>query len=74
VLSRLIWGSRISLVIGFASVLIGMIAGTAMGMIAGYYRGRVESVIMRGIDVVMSFPELTWPWPSRPPSAPRRPV
>jgi peptide/nickel transport system permease protein len=58
VLSRLIWGSRISLVIGFASVLIGMIAGTALGMIAGYYRGRVETLIMRGIDVVMSFPDL----------------
>ena len=58
VLSRLIWGSRISLVIGFASVLIGMIAGTALGMIAGYYRGRVETAIMRGIDVVMSFPDL----------------
>jgi hypothetical protein len=58
VLSRLIWGSRISLVIGFASVLIGMIAGTALGMIAGYYRGRVETMIMRSIDVVMSFPDL----------------
>lgn len=58
VMSRLIWGSRISLVIGFASVLIGMIAGTALGMIAGYYRGRVETMIMRSIDVVMSFPDL----------------
>jgi len=58
VMSRLIWGSRISLVIGFASVLIGMIAGTVLGMIAGYYRGRVETMIMRGIDVVMSFPDL----------------
>jgi len=58
VFSRLIWGSRISLVIGFASVFLGMIAGTALGMIAGYYRGRVEAAIMRGIDVVMSFPDL----------------
>lgn len=58
VLSRLIWGSRISLVIGFASVFLGMIAGTGLGMIAGYYRGRVETAIMRGIDVVMSFPDL----------------
>lgn len=58
VLSRLVWGSRVSLVIGFASVLIGMVVGTALGMIAGYYRGRVENLIMRGIDVVMSFPDL----------------
>ena len=58
VLSRLIWGSRISLVIGFASVLIGMLAGTSLGMLAGYYRGGVETTIMRGIDVLMSFPDL----------------
>lgn len=58
VLSRLIWGSRISLIIGFASVVIGMLAGTTLGMLAGYYRGRVETLIMRGIDVVMSFPDL----------------
>ena len=58
VLSRLIWGSRISLVIGFAATLIGLVAGTALGMIAGFYRGRLEHLIMRAIDVVMSFPDL----------------
>lgn len=58
VLSRIIFGSRVSLIIGVASVLFGMILGTAAGMAAGYYRGRVETLIMRGIDVMMCFPDL----------------
>lgn len=58
VLSRIIWGSRVSLTIGAASVLLGLVVGTAMGMIAGYYRGRAETAIMRSVDVMMSFPDL----------------
>jgi len=58
VLSRIIWGSRVSLMIGGASVLLGLLVGTALGMIAGYYRGKVETVIMRSGDVMMSFPDL----------------
>jgi peptide/nickel transport system permease protein len=58
ILSRIIWGSRISLIIGVASVSMGMILGTLMGMVAGYYRGRVETCIMRAIDVLMCFPDL----------------
>jgi peptide/nickel transport system permease protein len=58
VLSRIIWGSRISLLIGTLSVFLGMILGTGMGMIAGYYRGRAESFIMRSTDVMMCFPDL----------------
>ena len=58
VLSRIIWGSRISLVIGSASVALGLIAGTILGMIAGYFRGRAETLIMRSIDVLMCFPDL----------------
>jgi peptide/nickel transport system permease protein len=58
VLSRIIWGSRVSLLIGSASVLLGLILGTTMGMVAGYYGGRMESVIMRVTDVMMSFPDL----------------
>jgi peptide/nickel transport system permease protein len=58
VFSRIIWGSRVSLLIGSVSVLLGMLLGTAMGMIAGYYGGKPESLIMRSIDVVMCFPDL----------------
>ena len=58
VLSRIVWGSRVSLIIGFFSVMIGMIVGTGMGMVAGYYGGKVETMIMRTVDVLMCFPDL----------------
>jgi peptide/nickel transport system permease protein len=58
VFSRMIWGSRISLLIGSASVLLGMLLGTTLGMIAGYYGGKPESLIMRSVDVMMCFPDL----------------
>jgi peptide/nickel transport system permease protein len=58
VLSRIIWGSRVSLMIGATSVLLGLVIGTALGMIAGYFRGKPEIMIMRSVDVMMSFPDL----------------
>lgn len=58
VLSRIIWGSRISLIIGFFSVVVGLIVGTGMGMVAGYYGGKTETLIMRAVDVLMCFPDL----------------
>lgn len=58
VLSRIIWGARVSLIIGIASVFLGMVVGTAMGMVAGYFGGKVENIIMRAIDVLMCFPDL----------------
>lgn len=58
ILSRIIWGSRVSLIIGLMSVALGMVAGTVLGLLAGYYRGKVENLIMRGIDVLMCFPDL----------------
>ncbi len=58
VFSRIIYGSRVSLIIGTASVLLGLLAGTGLGMVAGYFRGKVETAIMRAIDVLMCFPDL----------------
>ena len=58
VLSRIIYGSRVSLIIGTASVLLGLALGTLFGMLAGYLRGRTETLVMRGIDVMMCFPDL----------------
>jgi len=58
VLSRIIWGSRVSLVIGIFSVLLGMLVGTGMGMVAGYYGRKIETMIMRAVDVLMCFPDL----------------
>jgi len=58
VFSRILWGSRISLLIGGVSVALGMFLGTAMGMIAGYCEGKTGSLIMRATDVMMCFPDL----------------
>jgi peptide/nickel transport system permease protein len=58
VLSRVIWGTRISLVAGFASVAMAMVAGSALGLAAGYAGGRIDDVLMRLMDAVLSFPPL----------------
>ncbi|HEY8477140.1 MAG TPA: ABC transporter permease, partial [Chloroflexota bacterium] len=58
VLSRLISSARISLAVGLASVVVSGVLGTALGLVAGYYRGRVDDVVMRAVDVQMGFPSL----------------
>lgn len=58
VLSRIIWASRISLMVGFFSVLLGMVAGSIIGVIAGYTGGWVEGTLMRLVDIGLSFPTL----------------
>ena len=58
VFSRILWGSRISLLIGGVSVVLGMFLGTAMGMIAGYCGGKTGTLMMRATDVMMCFPDL----------------
>jgi peptide/nickel transport system permease protein len=58
VLSRLIYGSRVSLVVGASSVIIGVVVGATIGMVAGYVRGTVEQVVMWALDVILSFPAL----------------
>jgi peptide/nickel transport system permease protein len=55
-LSRLIWGGRISLVTGVAPVLIGLLVGGLLGLLAGYYGGVTRTVIMRAVDVLFAFP------------------
>jgi peptide/nickel transport system permease protein len=57
-LSRLIFGSRISLTVGVASVLFSGTFGVLMGLLAGYYRGRTDDLIMRVVDLQMGFPSL----------------
>ena len=54
--ARLIHGGRYSLAIGFSSVLISMLLGSVLGAVAGYYGGRLDSVIMRVVDIVMAVP------------------
>ncbi len=58
VLSRLLYGARISLMIGFVAVAISVTIGTLLGAVAGYLGGLADSLIMRLVDVVISFPRL----------------
>lgn len=58
VLSRLIYGARISLFVAFSSVLLSGTLGSILGMIAAFYRGWVEIVIMRLVDIVLSVPAI----------------
>jgi peptide/nickel transport system permease protein len=57
-LSRTIFGTRISLLIGFFVVILGSIVGMALGLIAGYYGGWTYNVVMRIVDALMAFPML----------------
>jgi ABC-type dipeptide/oligopeptide/nickel transport system permease subunit len=57
-LSRVIYGARISLLIGFIPAAIAMLIGSTLGVIAGYYRGFTDTVIMRLADVVFAFPSI----------------
>lgn len=56
VLVRILYGSRISLLVGFAAVFIAGIMGTMLGLIAGYFGGRIDTVVMRVADVFMAYP------------------
>jgi peptide/nickel transport system permease protein len=55
-LSRIIWGSRVSLAAGVLTVLLASAFGAAVGLAAGYYGGRVDAALMRTTDATMSFP------------------
>ncbi|MDD3827387.1 MAG: ABC transporter permease [Anaerolineae bacterium] len=58
VLSLLIYGARVSLVVGFTASFMSMIIGTTVGLVAGYYGGRVGNLLMRFVDLLMVIPEL----------------
>ena len=58
ILSRVIWGGRISLSVGFISVIVGGVVGVALGLLSGFLGGWVDSLIMRGADVLFAFPGL----------------
>ena len=55
-LSRVIWGARVSLMVGVLATLLAMVAGTTLGLITGFYGGVTDNIVMRGIDLVMAFP------------------
>jgi peptide/nickel transport system permease protein len=57
-LSRVIYGSRISLWIGVIAVSIAVTGGLFFGLLAGYFGGRTDSLVMRGMDIMLAFPEI----------------
>ncbi|MDX0777097.1 ABC transporter permease subunit [Sinorhizobium medicae] len=56
ILSRLLWGTRVSVAVGFAATFIAAGIGSAIGIVAGYAGGRIDNAMMRGIDMLMAFP------------------
>lgn len=58
ILSSLIYGARISLAIGLASVALSAVLGVALGLVAGFYGGWIDAVLMRLCDVMLSFPTI----------------
>ena len=59
-LSRLIYGARISLTVGLLAPVIGVTIGGCLGMLAGYFRGRLETLTVAGVDVLLAFPPLVF--------------
>jgi len=58
ILSRLLWGARLSLVISTVSILTAMLIGGVIGILAGYIGGRFDMIVMQAMDVLLSFPSL----------------
>jgi len=56
ILSRIIWGARVSLLVAVVSVAIAFVTGTFIGALSGYYKGTLDNVTMRIMDIILSFP------------------
>ncbi len=57
-LSRLLYAGRVSLGVSASSVVVATFVGVWLGLLAGYYRGRVETIVMRAMDMILSFPTI----------------
>jgi len=58
ILSRIFWGGRITLVVGLIAVSISASVGIVLGLVSGFYGGRIDTVIMRFIDILLAFPRI----------------
>ncbi|WLS04371.1 ABC transporter permease subunit [Shinella oryzae] len=58
ILSRIIYGARFSLFIGLVVVTLSVVSGVLIGLVAGYFRGKVDTFIMRIMDIILAFPSL----------------
>lgn len=56
VLSRIFYGSRVSLLVGFSAVVVAELLGILLGLVSGYYGGKIDSLIMRTADIFMAYP------------------
>ncbi len=56
ILSRLLWGTRVSLAVGLSATVIAAFFGSLIGLVAGYFGGRTDALLMRSIDMLMAFP------------------
>lgn len=56
VLSRMIWGSRVSLEVGFVAIGLALIIGISIGALSGFYGGKIDAVLMRFVDIMLAFP------------------
>jgi len=56
ILSRIIWGARVSLLVAVVSVGLAFLSGTFIGAVSGYYKGQLDNIIMRLMDIILSFP------------------
>ncbi|MBU2712959.1 dipeptide/oligopeptide/nickel ABC transporter permease/ATP-binding protein [Zooshikella harenae] len=55
-LSRVLWGTQISLLVGGSATLVAALIGSLLGLVAGFWGGRIDNLLMRGIDMLMAFP------------------
>lgn len=58
VFSRIIWGTRVSLLVGVIVVAVAVLGGATVGLLAGYLGGRIDTLVMRVVDVMLAFPAL----------------
>ncbi|MBY4603409.1 MULTISPECIES: oligopeptide ABC transporter permease [Bacillus] len=58
IFTRVLYGARVSLLVGFVSVIGAITIGTVVGALAGYFKGIVDAVLMRAVDVVLSIPDI----------------
>ncbi len=58
ILSRLAFGARVSLIISVSAVGVGILIGGTLGMVVGYFRGKLETTVMAGVDIILAFPGL----------------
>jgi peptide/nickel transport system permease protein len=56
--SRVLWGTRVSIAIGLASILLGLLVGGTLGLIAGYYRGRIDAVLSAVFTTLLAIPQV----------------